>query len=141
MIYTYDCEVFAHDWLVVFKPYLIDDWVIIHNNPTELTNFASTDNIHIGFNSKYYDQFIIKAILGGMDMEDVKGVNDWIINGDGTGWDYPPLQELGFIKFNNVDIMTDMQKGLSLKAIEGHLGLSVKESDVPFDLPRPLTKA
>jgi len=29
--------------------------------------------------------------------------------------------------------------GLSLKAIEGHLGLSVKESSVPFDVERPLT--
>lgn len=33
-----------------------------------------------------------------------------------------------------------MQKGLSLKAIEGHLGMMIKESDVPFDIDRPLTK-
>ena len=30
--------------------------------------------------------------------------------------------------------------GLSLKAIEGHLGLSVQESTVPFDIDRPLTE-
>ena len=29
---------------------------------------------------------------------------------------------------------------LSLKAIEGHLGLSVQESTVPFDIDRPLTE-
>jgi hypothetical protein len=34
-----------------------------------------------------------------------------------------------------------MQKGLSLKAIEGHLGLSVKETTVSFDIDRPLTEA
>ena len=34
-----------------------------------------------------------------------------------------------------------MQMGLSLKAIEGHLGISVQESTVPFDIDRPLTEA
>lgn len=45
------------------------------------------------------------------------------------------------MNFNNVDIKDDMQMGLSLKAIEGHLRLSVTESTVPFDLDRPLTQA
>ena len=45
-----------------------------------------------------------------------------------------------FFRFNNVDIKDDMQMGLSLKAIEGHLGLSVEESTVPFDIDRPLTE-
>ena len=38
-----------------------------------------------------------------------------------------------------MDIRDDTQQGLSLKAIEGHLGMSVKESSVPFDIDRPLT--
>lgn len=33
-----------------------------------------------------------------------------------------------------------MQQGLSLKAIEGHLGMDVRETTVPFDLPRPWTE-
>ena len=33
-----------------------------------------------------------------------------------------------------------MQMGLSLKAIEGHLGMSVEESTVSFDIDRPLTE-
>ena len=35
--------------------------------------------------------------------------------------------------------MDDMQKGLSLKAIEGHLGMSIEESSIPFDIDRLLT--
>ena len=45
-----------------------------------------------------------------------------------------------FFRFNNVDIMDDMQKGLSLKAIEGHLGMSIEETEVDFNLDRPLTQ-
>ena len=45
-----------------------------------------------------------------------------------------------FFRFNNVDIKDDMQMGLSLKAIEGHLGMSVEESTVSFDIDRPLTE-
>lgn len=51
-----------------------------------------------------------------------------------------PLMRENYLAFNNVDIKDDMQMGLSLKAIEGHLGLSVQETTVSFDLPRPLTK-
>lgn len=96
------------------------------------------DDVFIGFNSKYYDQFIIKAICCGFSPQEVKAINDYIIGG-GQGWECPLLHDQ-FFRFNNVDIKDDMQKGLSLKAIEGHLGLSVKESTVPFDIDRPLTE-
>ena len=43
--------------------------------------------------------------------------------------------------FNNVDIRDDTQQGLSLKAIEGHLGLSVEESTIDFNIDRPLTES
>ena len=97
----------------------------------------SDDCIYVGFNSKHYDQFIIKAIVAGFTPQEIKQVNDYIIGG-GQGWDCPMLKDFYFA-FSNVDIKDDMQKGLSLKAIEGHLGLSVKESTVPFDIDRPLT--
>ena len=92
--------------------------------------------MYIGFNSKHYDQYIIKAITYGYSPEEVKQVNDYIIGG-GQGWQCPLLDF--FFKFNNVDIRDDTQQGLFLKAIEGHLGMSVKESSVPFDIDRPLT--
>ena len=45
-----------------------------------------------------------------------------------------------FFRFNNVDIKDDMQIGLSLKAIEGHLRMDIRESEVDFTLVRPLTE-
>jgi hypothetical protein len=40
---------------------------------------------------------------------------------------------------NNVDVKDDMQMGLSLKAIEGHVGWNIQETEVDFNLDRPLT--
>ena len=134
----YDCEVFAHDWLVVFKNYETKDFTVIHNDNAALQACIDDDTVYCGFNSKGYDQYIIKAIYAGFSPEEVKQVNDWIISGQ-QGWECPLLQGVR-IWFNNIDIKDDMQMGLSLKAIEGHLGMSIEESEVDFNLDRPLTK-
>lgn len=133
---TYDCEVFAHDWLVVFKDKQSGKYTCIWNDNEALADFLSDDCIYVGFNSKHYDQYIIKAIVYGYSPQEVKKVNDYIIGG-GQGWQCPMLDY--FFRFNNVDIRDDTQQGLSLKAIEGHLGMPIKESSVPFDIDRPLT--
>ena len=98
----------------------------------------SDDNVYCGFNSKGYDQYIIKAICAGFIPEEVKQVNDWIIAGN-QGWECPLLSGVRFW-FNNIDIKDDMQMGLSLKAIEGHLGMDICETEVDFTLGRPLTQ-
>ena len=134
---TYDCEVFAYDWLVTLKDKETGVYTCIWNDNEALKMALSDDCIYVGFNSKHYDQFIIKAIVAGFTPQEIKQVNDYIIGG-GQGWDCPMLKDFYFA-FSNVDIKDDMQMGLSLKAIEGHLGLSVKESTVPFDIDRPLT--
>lgn len=135
---VYDVEVFCEDWLVVLKDMETGKYTVVHNDNEELKQCISEDNIYVGFNSKHYDQFIIKAICCGFTPQEVKQANDYLIGG-GQGWEYPPLRDF-FFKFNNVDIKDDMQMGLSLKAIEGHLGLSVEESTVPFDIDRALTE-
>lgn len=135
--YTYDAEVFAYDSIVIFKNKRTGEYSIFHNDNEGVRNFISEYAIYCGFNTKHYDQYIIKSICSGASPEEVKQVNDWIIGG-GQGWQCPLLDGV-FFRFNNVDIMDDMQKGLSLKAIEGHLYMSVEECDVPFDIDRPLT--
>lgn len=134
---SYDCEVFAYDWLVTLKDKETGVYTCIWNDNEALKMALSDDCIYVGFNSKHYDQYIIKAIAAGLIPQEVKQVNDYIITG-GQGWQCPQLADYYF-RFNNVDIRDDTQQGLSLKAIEGHLGMSVKESSVPFDIDRPLT--
>jgi hypothetical protein len=134
---TYDCEVFAHDWLVVFKDYETKRFTVIYNDNAALRACIDDDTVYCGFNSKGYDQYIIKAICAGFSPEEVKQVNDWIIAGN-QGWECPLLKGVRFW-FNNVDIKDDMQMGLSLKAIEGHIGMDICESEVDFTLERKLT--
>lgn len=134
---SYDCEVFSYDWLVTLKDKGTGIYTCIWNDNEALKMALSDDCIYVGFNSKHYDQYIIKAIAAGLIPQEVKQVNDYIIAG-GQGWQCPQLADYYF-RFNNVDIRDDTQQGLSLKAIEGHLGMSVKESSVPFDIDRPLT--
>lgn len=136
-IVTYDVEDFIHDWLVTFKDKESGIYTCIWNDNEALKECISDDCVYIGFNSKHYDMHMIKGMVAGLSPEELKQVNDFIIAGN-QGWDCPLLRDFYF-SFNNVDIKDDMQIGLSLKAIEGHLGMSVQESTVPFDIDRPLT--
>ena len=136
--FTYDTEVFAHDWIVVLKDKETGEHLVFHNDNEAVKYAISDEAVYCGFNTKHYDQYIIKAICAGFSPEEVKQVNDWIIGG-GQGWQCPLLNGVYF-RFNNVDIMDDVQMGLSLKAIEGHLGMSIEETEVDFNLDRPLTQ-
>lgn len=136
-LWTYDCEVSAYDWLFVFKAKDTGEYAIFHNDNDMMTAFLNTEDLYCGFNSKNYDQFIVKAVVAGFSPQEIKKLNDYLIAG-GRGWDYEPLRDT-YLKFNNVDIFDDTQRGLSLKAIEGHLGLSIQETTVDFNLNRPWT--
>src|SRR5690606_23507263 len=137
MIYVFDCEVFVHDWLFVFKNIATGEYTVIHNDNIAVKEIMSADKLVDGFNNKHYDNYILKAVLCGADNALLKEINDFIIDGN-MGFEH------WFIKqnrawFNSFDIMDDMQYGLSLKAIEGHLGLNIEESSVSFDIDRKLT--
>ena len=134
-----DLEVFAHDWIFVCKDFKTDNYTVIHNDNAAVREVVSDEEaVFVFFNGKHYDSYIVKAICAGFSPEEVKQVNDWIIAG-GQGWECPLLQGIWF-KFNNIDIKDDMQMGLSLKAIEGHLGMDIQETEVDFNLERPLTQ-
>lgn len=137
-IVTYDCEVFSHDWIVVFKDKETGIFTVVHNDNEALRSCISEDAIYIGFNSKHYDQYIIKGICADLSPQEIKQLNDYIFAGN-QGWQYPLLNGFYF-SFNNVDIRDDTQQGLSLKAIEGHMGISIQETEVDFNLDRPLTQ-
>ena len=135
---VYDCEVIAHDFMVDFKSFG-GEHVSLWNDGRAIRDFIEDNDeaVFVGFNNKHYDQHIVKAICVGCEPEEVKEINDWIIAG-GTPWEHPFLRDARFW-FSNTDLMDDMQKGMSLKAIEGHLGMSIVESSVPFDIQTKLT--
>ena len=132
----YDFEVFKYDWLVVIINPVTQTETVIINDPEKLEDYYSKHklDIWVGFNSRHYDQYILKAILCGFDP---KEVNDYIIVKDYPGWRYSNL--FRDIPLNNYDVMTGIDRGL--KTFEGFMGNNIRETSVPFDIDRPLTKA
>ena len=137
-LFVFDCEVFAHDWVFVFKNTATDEYTVIHNdNDVMLTFYAQADPFLVGYNNKNYDQFILKAVLNDMSPEEVKHINDLLIVHEIPGWNIPDLRDSYY--FDQFDLMDDTQFGTSLKDIEGHLGMNIRETTVPFNIDRPLT--
>ena len=137
MLYIFDFEVFAYDWLVVFKCVETGDFTVFHNDNDGLKEFMREDILLAGFNNKHYDNHILKAILCGAEPALVKEINDYIMSGK-NGWEHWFLRE-NKAYFNSFDLRDDMQDGLSLKSIEAHLGMDIRELDVDFNINRPLT--
>ncbi|MBM7869327.1 hypothetical protein JOC70_000796 [Clostridium pascui] len=127
-------EVFKHDWLVVIKDTDTKKTHTIVNNTEELDNFyeANKDNIWCGYNSRGYDQWILKAIIAGFNP---KEMNDHIIVKSQGGWSFSSA--LRKLQLYNYDIMTDKTKGL--KQLEGFMGNDIRETTVSFDIDRKLT--
>lgn len=139
--YIYDIEVVKWNWIVVFRnPEGENNHIVIHNDNNHLRSFLEQPDIVIGgFNNKHYDDWILLTmILGGSNVE-VKRHNDFVINGEGNGWEFPfvQFQKRPFKSFDLKDDIAD--PGISLKAIEGNLKLPIVESSIPFDIDRPLT--
>lgn len=140
-IYIYDIEVYAYDWVVIFRnPEGENNHIVIHNDNYHLRAFLDQADIVLGgFNNKGYDNWVmLTMILGGSNIE-VKRHSDWIINERKDPWAFPFIQykKLPFKSFDLKDDISD--KGLGLKAIEGNMCKPIVECSVPFDLDRPLT--
>lgn len=133
-ILFYDFEVFTHDWLVVIIDMTNKKEYVIINDPEELERVhkENINEIWVGFNSRHYDQYILKGILCGFDP---KRINDYIIVKGNPGWKFSSL--LRNVKLINYDVMTGIDRGL--KTFEGFMGNNIKESSVPFDIDRKLT--
>ena len=129
----YDFECYRYDWLVVLINPDKRTKDIIINNPEQLKNYYENNknDIWVGYNSRNYDQHILKGILCGFDPYKI---SDFIINQGESGYRFSSL--MNKIPLNNYDVMTSMH---GLKQLEGYLGNDIRETSVPFDLDRKLT--
>lgn len=137
--WIFDSEVFKYDWLFTFKSVDTGEYIRIWNDSEALTQYLEDDPFLGGFNNKKYDNFIIKAILIGCTTEQIKHISDEIVVKQKNGWDIPLLREYK-VSFHWFDLLDDCQSGVSLKGIEAHLGLPIRESTVDFNIDRPLTE-
>ena len=119
--------------------YSDDTEVIFHNaSANDVCEFIEKYNpILIAHNGKYYDQYILKGILAGFSVDEIKRVNDHIIQG-GQGFEL----EYGYV--DNLpavwDTIQDIVPMKSLKEIEANLLLDITESSIDFDIDHAWTK-
>lgn len=130
-----DFEVFSHDWLVVIADTDTKQEHVFVNNEQALIDFYNEHkkDIWVGYNSRHYDQYILKAIICGFKPQEI---NHWIIVKKEPGWKF--YKDFWRITLYNYDVMTDKSK--SLKQLEGFQGHNIKESSVSFDIKRELTE-
>lgn len=129
----FDFEVFKYDWLVVLKNPETRTTTKLHNDKDAILKYyeKNKNDIWVGYNSRGYDQFILKAILCDFNPHDM---NVWIIEKGNSGWQFNSLVAKNF-PLLNYDVMTTMH---SLKQLEGFMGNNIHETSVPFNIDRPL---
>lgn len=130
----YDFEVFAYDWLVVITDTDTHSEYIFINDEQGLIDFYNQhkSDIWIGYNSRHYDQYILKAIICGFKPQEI---NDYIIVKREPGWKF--YKDFWKIQLFNFDVMTNKLR--SLKQLEGFMGHDIRESSVSFNIMRELT--
>ena len=132
-ILLYDFEVYPREWLVVVINYHSKEKTVIINDLPKLRDFYDENrlSIWVGYNSREYDQYILKGLLLGLDPW---YINTEIITNGKRGWQV--VRDADEITLYNFDISTGFH---SLKQLEGFMGSTIKETDVPFDIDRALT--
>lgn len=136
MLNFYDFEVFAHDWLVVVINPMEKTKTVLVNDRDGLSRLYQErkGQIFVGYNNVHYDQYIFKGLLLGLDP---KWVSDQIILRDRSGWSIS--REFAKIPMVNYDTM--LRDDLGLKVLEAYMGNDIRETTVPFNIDRKLTKA
>lgn len=133
MINFYDFEVFKYDWLVVIINPASQKETIIHNDRDALIRYYNLhkDEIWCGYNSRNYDSTILKSILLGFE---AKKINDYIIYEGLKAWQIDGrLRKVQLYDYDCYRLNT------GLKQLEAFMGNNIKETEVPFDIQRPLT--
>ena len=133
----YDFEVFNYDWLVVLIDPVHKLKTIICNNRAALREYYELhkEMVWIGYNNKSYDSSILKGILLG---HDPKEISDKLIYEGKRGFELQEY-ELNKIKLYSYDVMAKKVPPESLKLLEAYMGDDIEETEVDFNLTRPLT--
>ena len=129
-ILVFDFEVFRYDWLLVVMDLESQEYTIIENDRDKLIEFYNNNinNIWVGYNCKNYDKYIMQAIINGVNP---KLINDYIIGGGN-----------GFTLFRDkleINLYDCLIMGKSLKQLESYFGVDIRESEIDFNIDRPLT--
>lgn len=134
MLNFYDFEVFKNLWTVTIINPITKTKEVIVNNPWRLREFHyhHGKELYIGFNNRQYDDYILKAILVGIDPW---VMNEWIIHKKRKGWELST--DLRKAKVNSFDCMIGFN---GLKTLEAFSGMDIRETTIPFDYEGEFTQ-
>lgn len=124
----------ANFWMCCMKDYKTKKEHIIINNREELLRVynKNKDSVWVGYNIKGYDQWILKAIIAGLNP---CMVSDKLIEQKMSGWRIDrTLHQVPLYVFEISDTYR------SLKELELFMGEDIRESSVSFELDRYPTK-
>lgn len=129
-----DFEVFKCDWLVCWLDCETRKIHHIINDKQKFEEFYQyyKNRIWVTYNGRQYDQWIAKAILCDFNPYEM---NYWLINKERKGFEFSKL--LNNFPIRNYDCSYYFR---SLKELEAFMGDDIRETSVPFDIDRPLTK-
>lgn len=127
---VFDFETFKYDWLFVSLDLESEQYTIIENDRQQMIEFYNNNkhDIWIGYNAKNYDRYVLQAIIEGINP---KLVNDYIIGGN-NGWQL-------FDKKLDINLYDCLIMGKSLKQLESYFGVDICETEIDFNIDRPLT--
>lgn len=130
----YDFEVFKWDWLVVLIDPINRKKTIIANDRNALKHYfdENSNKIWVGYNNMHYDVPILKGILLGMNPKEIS--DQIIVEGKK---EYEISKEFRKIRILSFDCYDGMN---GLKVLEAFMGHNIEETEVPFDIQRPLNK-
>lgn len=131
---VFDIEVFPDWWCIVYtNPNDMKELMVLTSetpNYKGIINQLIIKRCLIGFNIKGYDLRILNGIIHSCDPYRLYQLSKAIIE---TEDETDPFNNYTFWnKFNFSDLYDDWKFG-SLKEFESNIGMSIKESDVPFD--------
>ena len=134
MLNFYDFEVFKYNWYVKIINPVEKIAIGIWDDINKFTDYFERhkDEIWIGYNNTRYDQYIAKGIMLGMDP---KEINDWIIVQHMDGWQFSNA----FNKISMVNFDVLLRNDTGLKSLEAFMGNDIRETEVDFNINRPLT--
>lgn len=138
-IYFFDSETYKHDTLFVFISRKTKEEFVFHNaSPNDYQEFIDKHQpILVGYNSKHFDKYILKACLLGYSPEEVREISDYIVEGNNP-WEY---NFEGYCNLPPVwDLFDCIKTYKSLKELEGNMRMDITETTIPFDLPTKWNK-
>lgn len=138
-IIVYDLEIYKYDWFITARFISNNKYIQIHNDIESIQKFyeENKNNIWAGHNSCHYDNILLKCMIKGVDCPQLKSISNDIIEKD-LGKNIIRKYNLNSIQLFSFDVMQYRIK-YGLKEVEGYLGMSIEETEIPFDLDRPLT--